>query len=247
MEISSIPPFPAFASGFALLYLLAYFAVFRSWSPKHRPEASSCFMSLFHGTPAALMAASATSTTASPRFAAPNTPFEATVLEFSIAYFLVDLLHYVAFFPGDYLFIAHHLATLFVFVTCRYVVQHGAYAILGLLALAEVTSLCQNVWTLAGLRRFDSALAKRVYDYLSGPFYAFYTIVRGFFGPVFVYKMGVFYMGGEADRVIPMWVSVSWMVVVVVAISVSVLWVFNLWVEMYLEKVGRADEKKKEN
>ncbi|XP_020402092.1 leucine-rich repeat extensin-like protein 5 [Zea mays] len=50
-------------------------------------------------------------------------------------------IHYLAFLPGDVLFIAHHLATLFVFLTCCHLVRHSAYA---LLVLAEVTSLLQN-------------------------------------------------------------------------------------------------------
>ncbi|KAL4279894.1 hypothetical protein GQ457_03G023810 [Hibiscus cannabinus] len=36
---------------FFVIYLMAYFRVFRNWDPKHRVEASSYFISLTHGTP----------------------------------------------------------------------------------------------------------------------------------------------------------------------------------------------------
>ncbi|XP_058102188.1 TLC domain-containing protein At5g14285 [Magnolia sinica] len=236
---------PVFFPMFLAIYLLAYFGVFRNWSPKHRPEASSCFISLAHGSPAALMAAFAIISQSHPLFASPNTNFQNLVLDFSIAYFLADLLHYLIFFPSDVLFIGHHLATLFVFVTCRYLVYHGAFALLVLLILAEVTSACQNSWTLANSRRADVATAAKVYEFLSPPFYAFYTLVRGLFGPIFVYKMGEFYMSGEADHVIPRWVWISWMVVVVMAISVSILWISNLWLELYKERTRMVKQKKR--
>lgn len=230
--------FPIF-SMFFVIYLIAYFIVFRNWSPKIRPEASSCAISLFHGTPAVFFAAYAIIADVNRGFASPNTGAQNFALDYSIAYFLTDLLHYIVFFPTDVLFIGHHLATLFVFVTCRYLVFHGAYAVLGLLVLAEVTSACQNAWTLAGLRKSDVEFAGKVYDYLSPPFYAFYSVVRGVLGPLFVYKMLVFYVNGKADHVIPTWVWVSWIVVVVSAISVSVLWIWNLWVQLYRERKAK--------
>ncbi|XVF13951.1 hypothetical protein REPUB_Repub09cG0014100 [Reevesia pubescens] len=187
----SIPNLPLFFSMFLIIYFIAYFIVFRSWSPKIRPEASSCLISLFH----------------------------------------------------DILFIGHHLATLFVFITCRHLVFHGAYAILSLLILAEVTSFSQNVWTLATARRYDDELAAKVYTFLSPYFYAFYSVVRGIFGPCFVYQMGVFYISGKADNVIPRWLWISWMFVVVTAIGVSILWISNLWIELFKEKKAKLEKK----
>eukprot|EP00262_Sarcandra_glabra_P011064 TRINITY_DN26762_c0_g1_i1.p1 TRINITY_DN26762_c0_g1~~TRINITY_DN26762_c0_g1_i1.p1 ORF type:complete len:247 (-),score=6.76 TRINITY_DN26762_c0_g1_i1:359-1099(-) len=237
--IPSFSTLPIFFSMFICIYILGYFGVFRNWNPKYRPEASSCFISLAHGTPAVFLALFAILTQSQRGFASPNTDFQNLVLDFSITYFLVDLLHYLIFFPNDFIFISHHLATLFVFVTCRYLVLHGAFAILVLLVLAELTSACQNTWTLANARRADLPAAAKLYELLSPPFYTFYTLVRGFAGPIFVYEMGVFYLSGAADNVIPRWVSVSWMVVVVMAISVSILWVINHWMELYKERVGR--------
>ncbi|KAJ9135439.1 hypothetical protein P3X46_032622 [Hevea brasiliensis] len=241
--IQSLPNLPLFFSFFLVIYFLAQFLVFRNWSSNVRPEASSCLISLFHGTPAVFLASYAI--LADPRrgFSSPNTAIQAAVLDYSIAYFLMDLIHYLIFFPSDVLFIGHHLATLFVFLTCRYMVSHGAYAILSLLVLAEVTSFCQNVWTLAGARRKDAKFAVKVYNFLSAPFYSFYSLVRGFLGPYFVYRMGVFYISGAADSVIPKWVWVSWMIVVIAAISVSILWITNLWIELYRERKGKFEKK----
>ncbi|XP_068665962.1 TLC domain-containing protein At5g14285-like [Aristolochia californica] len=233
--------FPAFIA----VYLFAYFVVFRNWSPKLRPVASSCLISLAHGTPAAVMAYLSISDPYQSGFASPNSIFQNLVLDFSISYFLVDLLHYLVFFPSDVLFIGHHLATLFVFATCRYLVFHGAFAILVLLMLAEITSFCQNTWTLANARKDDLPAAAKLYAMLSPPFYVFYTMVRGVAGPYFVYKMGMFYWSGEADYVIPRWLWISWIAVVITAISLSILWISNLWLELFRERSARMEQKKK--
>ncbi|KAF3943274.1 hypothetical protein CMV_030149 [Castanea mollissima] len=101
--------------------------VFRNWDPKLKPEASSCLMSLTHGTPAVIMATRALINSPTPlSFASPNASFQNFVLE--------------------------------------YVVHHGAVAILVLLFLAEVTSACQNVRSLANLRRADVPMAAKVLD-----------------------------------------------------------------------------------
>lgn len=231
-----------FFTMYLIIYIIAYFIVFSNWSPKSRPEAASCAISFFHGTPAVFLAISALVSDPKHGFSAPNSFAQARVLDYSIAYFLMDLTHYVVFYPSDVLFIGHHLATLFVFVTCRYLVRHGAYAVLILLILAEVTSFCQNTWTLACARKGESAFAAKVFKYLSPPFYALYSVARGLAGPIFMYKMIVFYLSGAANDVIPRWVWISWVCVVTMAISVSILWVSNLWVELYREK--KKSEKK---
>jgi hypothetical protein len=120
--------FPAFLVMYAAIYCVGQLFVFRRWALRQRLDGSSCLISLFHGTPAALAAAG--TILALPAgfrsFAAPNARLQDHVLDYSIAYFTMDLLHYLAFLPADVLFIAHHLATLFVFLTCRYMVRHGA-------------------------------------------------------------------------------------------------------------------------
>ncbi|KAA8548200.1 hypothetical protein F0562_004539 [Nyssa sinensis] len=162
IPLSSVPALPLFFTMFLLIYLIAQFVVFRNWSPKLRPEASSCLISLAHGTPAVFLASRAIYSDPNRGFASINTDNQSLVLDYSIAYFLMDLCHYLIFYPKDILFIGHHLATLFVFVTCQYLVYHGAYAILILLVLAEVTSFCQNTWTLASARRADLPIAAKV-------------------------------------------------------------------------------------
>ena len=151
----------------------------------------------------------------------------------------------MVFHPNDVLFIAHHLATLYVFVTCRYVVHHGALAILVLLVLAEVTSACQNVRSLVSLMKADVPTAKKLYEFLSPPFYVFYSVSRGILGTFVVYKMGVFYASGAANNMIPRWAWISWMVVIVSAVLISILWVLNLWKEWYRERSHRAQKKVK--
>ncbi|KAL3813869.1 hypothetical protein ACJIZ3_015137 [Penstemon smallii] len=243
MEILISNPLPLFFTVYLIIYLIAYFVIFRNWARKLRPEASSCAISLAHGTPAVILATRAILSDPTHDFNSFNTPLQNLVLEYSIAYFLMDLVHYLIFFPSDVLFIGHHLATLFVFMTCRYVVYHGALAILGLLILAEVTSFCQNVWTLAGARRLDVEFAAKVYDLLSPPFYALYSVVRGCLGPYFVYRMFRFYLSGAADKVIPKWVWISWVIVVVTAISVSIMWILNLWIELYRDRKKIVEKK----
>lgn len=242
-QISDGSWFPIFFPMFCIIYIIGCFGVFRNWGPKHRPDASSCFISLFHGTPAVFLGVAAILNEPIRGFAAINSPFQNLVLDFSISYFTVDLLHYVVLIPEDYLFIAHHVATLFVFVTCRYVVLHGSFSILVLLVLAEVTSACQNVWTLAGLKRSELAFAANVYRFLSPPFYVLYTIMRGVIGPWFFFKMSGFYLSGRASGLIPTWVAVSWIVVVGGAISVSILWISNRWMELYREHKGGLNKK----
>uniref|UniRef100_A0A1J3FCT4 TLC domain-containing protein n=1 Tax=Noccaea caerulescens TaxID=107243 RepID=A0A1J3FCT4_NOCCA len=243
----SVPDLPLFFSMFLTIYLIAYFIVFRNWKPQIRPEASSCLISIFHGTPAVFLATRAVFSSPTRSFSSANTAAQNTVLDFSVAYFLTDLLHYIVFYPSDVLFIGHHLATLFVFLTCRFLVFHGACAILGLLILAEVTSACQNAWTLAGARKSDpeSRLAGKVYDLLSPPFYAFYSVVRGVLGPWFFGSMVASYARGEANGVIPTWLWISWAVVVGTAITVSILWIWNLWIEWFREREAKLGQDKK--
>ncbi|KAH1076917.1 hypothetical protein AAZX31_19G075800 [Glycine max] len=228
---------------FLSIYLIGYFLIFRKQTPKIRPEFSSCLISLFHGTPAAILGFAALLSDSHRGFAAPNTAFQKLVLDYSAAYFLTDLLHYVFFYPSDVLYIAHHVATLFVVLTCRHAVSHGAFAVLVLLVLAEVTSACQNAWTIAGARKGEDARARRVHDALSPPFYAAYSVVRGLVGPYFVYRMVVFYASGGARGLVPVWAWASWVLVVVMAIGVSILWICNLWVQFFRERRLKLEEK----
>ncbi|GMH01520.1 hypothetical protein Nepgr_003359 [Nepenthes gracilis] len=148
----------------------------------------------------------------------------------------MDLIHYLVFIPNEVLFIVHHIATLFVLITCRYLVNHGAFPMLVLLILAEITSACQNVWTIAGFRRSDVPAAAKLYESLSPFFYVLYSIARGILAPMFVYKLVVFYLSGGGDGVIPMWAWVSWIIVISSGILVSLVWILNLWIALFRER-----------
>ncbi|KAK4764392.1 hypothetical protein SAY87_013830 [Trapa incisa] len=237
------PTLLAFFLTFLLVYLIAYFILFRHWGPRARPFATSCFTSLAHGTPAAFLAARAIYREPPGRFASPNSAAQSTALEFSMAYFLTDLLHYLVFFPHDTLFIIHHVATLFVLLTCRYVVSSGAYGILVLLILAEITSPCQNTWSIAKVRRDVSTAADKYYRFLSPYFYALYSMVRGIIGPTFVYELVTFYAGELAEDSIPRWAWISWIVVIVCGILVSIIWVLNNWKLWYSERSSEVEKK----
>lgn len=241
--VQSVPNLLLFFATFLAIYLTGYFIVFRNWNPNQRPEAASCFISLFHGTPAVFLASYAILIDENRGFASSNTKTQNLVMDYSVAYFLMDLLHYFVFFPSDVLFIAHHMATLFAYFICRYVALHGAFTICVLLTMAEVTSFCQNVWTLAKARKKDDPFAAKVYEILSPPFYAFYTLVRGLAGPAFAYKMWVNYFGGAVDGVIPRWVWGSWLFLTVMFIPLSLSWVANLWMVLYGERKGKIEKK----
>eukprot|EP01018_Ginkgo_biloba_P022866 Gb_31736 [translate_table: standard] len=217
---------------FFMVYALGYLKLFRHWRPKDRAEAASCCISLAHGTPAALLAGCCM--LKSPwKLAGQNTWFENAVMDFSIAYFLMDSVHYLVFFPGDFIFIAHHLATLFVMGSCRYYVGHGGLTVMSLLFVAELTSACQNAWTLARVARLESLKIAIIYGVLSPSFYSFYTCVRGFVAPVLTYHLAEFYLSGKADNVIPRWLSFGWISIITIAILASIAWILNLWVELF--------------
>ncbi|BAU01559.1 hypothetical protein LR48_Vigan10g212100 [Vigna angularis] len=234
-----------FFTFFFFIYLLGYFIIFRKWSPKIRPEASSCLISLFHGTPATVLAVAAVLSAENRSLAAANTNFQNLVLDYSAAYFAADLVHLATFFTGsgDLTFVFHHFATLFVILTCRHVAVHGAVAVLTLLAIAEVTSAPQNAWALARARRKDAQFAASVASVLSVPFYGLYSVVRGLLGPYVVFRMAAFYSGGGAEGFIATWVWISWVVVVSVAIAASIAWVSNLWIEVYEERSRKVEDK----
>ena len=96
-----------------------------------------------------------------------NTPLENAVMEFNIAYFLVNSMHYLVFFPDDFVFIAHNLDTYFIMASCCYYVIHRGLTIMSLLFLVEITSSCQNAWTLARIARIESSQVSLIYKILS--------------------------------------------------------------------------------
>lgn len=224
---------------FTAIYMIGFFGVFPYWKRKYRLEAASCCMSLLHGTPASLAAAYSILRTQW-ELDAPNTAYQDRVMEFSAAYFLVDLSHYVLFVPDDFLFILHHLATTTYILSCRYYTKHGAVSVMALLGLAECTSLFQNIWTLLGLASGDSFTARRIYYSFYPAFITLFTFVRGILGPCLTWNLCKFYFSGQADSVISRWLVSYWMTTVILAISGSIFWVSGLWVRFvsfYKDKV----------
>ncbi|CAI9093265.1 OLC1v1028729C1 [Oldenlandia corymbosa var. corymbosa] len=261
MEIisSSLSPFDSpvisFTLMFGAIYLFGYNLIFKNWGSS-KYEATSCFISLFHGSPAVILSILAliqssqdntnnhSSLSMLFQVGKENTASQDLVLEFSIGYFIIDLLHYIIFIPKDVLFIAHHFATLYVLVTCRYVVHHGGAALLGLLVLAEITSPCQNTWSLARYRKVDLPEAARYYEFLSPYFFTFYSVVRGVLGPLYVLKMIGAVLGASggaaaaATSGLVFWTWISWLTVITVAIWVSILWILNLWIDLFRRRAN---------
>ncbi|XP_024392051.1 TLC domain-containing protein At5g14285 [Physcomitrium patens] len=233
---------------FTAVYFYGYFFVFHKlWKGRARYDAASCGISLAHGT---VVAALACYGICSQEWVldAPNTYFQDKIMEYSMAYFIVDLLNYFIAAPDDYLFIGHHIATLTYMISCRYFVRHGAVSVMCLIAAGELTSPVQNIWTLSRMAREDSPTAKKIYTNLSPFFTLFFTIVRGGFGPYLTWTLGKFYLGGHADKVMPRWLAYCWMFKVAFAIFGSMVWVYKLWVGLikFYSKKGSSSRRKSE-
>eukprot|EP01018_Ginkgo_biloba_P020797 Gb_09304 [translate_table: standard] len=213
---------------FAALYAFGYFVLFRSWKGKNRFEAASCGISLVHGTTTCLL--STYDMLKNPwKLDAPNTDLENKIMELSIAYFMVDLLHYLIVNPSDYLYIFHHIATSCYMSSCRYYTGHGGLSAISLVATGEATSPFQNVWTISRMARTESPLANRIYTLMSPYFTLFFTVMRCIVGPYLTWKLARFYFAGKADAVIPRWLAYTWMIIVILAILGSTVWVYKLW------------------
>ena len=162
-----------------------------------------------------------------------NTPLENTVMEFNIAYFLVDSMHYLVFFPDDFFFKAHQLATFFVMASYCYYVGHEGLVVMSLLFLVEITRVCQNAWTLAIISRLESSQVALIYKILSPLFYSFYTLILGFVAPILIFHLAQFYIDGKADDVIPRWLACCWIAIMVMEIFGSMAWILNLWIDLF--------------
>lgn len=216
---------------FGAVYLYGYFNVFNKvWKGRARYDAASCGISMVHGLVVAVLSCYDIFGGNDRQLDAPNTHFQNGIMEYSMAYFIVDLIYYFVTASDDYLFIVHHFATLTYMFSCHYFTHHGAFSVMYLIAAGELTSPVQNIWTLARMARGESPTAKKIYTNLSPFFTVYFTVVRGIFGPYLTWKLGAFYLTGQADAVVPRWLAYSWMFKVAFGIFGSVVWVYKLWV-----------------
>eukprot|EP00246_Nothoceros_aenigmaticus_P013781 TRINITY_DN4932_c0_g1_i1.p1 TRINITY_DN4932_c0_g1~~TRINITY_DN4932_c0_g1_i1.p1 ORF type:complete len:275 (-),score=12.07 TRINITY_DN4932_c0_g1_i1:581-1405(-) len=231
---------------FALVYAFGFLVLFRHWKGRARYEAASCCISFLHGTLSAILAG---------RdlwlnewiLHGPNTEVQNKIMEYSMAYFVVDLLNYFYAAPDDYLFIGHHIATLTYMLSSRYFVGCGATSVMCLIAAGEATSPVQNVWTLARMSREEYPLSKKIYTTLSPWFTVYFTLIRGILGPYLVWELGKFYLTGQADSAIPRWLAYCWMLKITFAISGSMVWVYKLWlglIRFYAKEGGLLGRRK---
>lgn len=105
--------------------------------------------------------------------------------------------------------------------------------------------MCSLIFAIPHFLGVYFEIAVKVNELLSPLFYAFYSVVRGLAGPNFFFYVydDCVYLSGAADDVIPRLVWVSWVVIVVLVISVSMLWISNLWIELYRERTGKIEKK----
>lgn len=217
---------------FAVVYSIGYMWIFKTWAGRQRCDAAGCGMSLLHGAAVAYLATWDVLFTMW-MLDGRNTPRQNRIMEFSIAYFMMDILNYFLTAPEDCLFIGHHMATLTYMVSCRYYTGHGAASVMRLIAAGEITSPMQNLWTLARMAREGSPLARHMYRYLSPIFTILFTVIRGVIGPYLVWALGRFYIVGKADAVVPRCMAYSWLFKVTFAVCGSMVWVYKLWVGFF--------------
>ncbi|MCO5575834.1 hypothetical protein L7F22_029639 [Adiantum nelumboides] len=234
---------------FAGIYILGYCIIFARRWPRGAPErykAASCCMSIVHGPSTSLAATlymirlfymERQHPSAYPHdrnswlnshLGASNTPFEEAIMEFSIAYFLIDLLHYVLFVPNQPLFIIHHIFTTSYMLSCRFYTRHGGFSTIVLFAVAECTSWLQNLWTIASLTKSTALFNK-----LNIPFLTMFTIFRGIVTPWATWQLCQYYLFSlQALAVVPNWLALYWMCSVFMGIVGSLYWVAAHWAKL---------------
>lgn len=124
----------------------------------------------------------------------PNTPLQSLLLQFSLAYLAADTLYFLAFSPGDALFLGHHA------LAGAYLVASLANSVGGISAIfvffvGEVTSPLFNVFNVAKELRGDHPAAAAALDLVSPVFTFSFVLVRSVISPVligwFLYVLGV--------------------------------------------------------
>lgn len=120
---------------FLSLYLFGYFIFFQDRTPQIRVTYSSVLICVFHFLTATILGVIAFFSDTNRGLSAANTTLQNIVLDFSIAYFITDLLHFVVFLPSYVHYFAHQLAMLFFVFTCRFMIGNGAVSVFVLVAV----------------------------------------------------------------------------------------------------------------
>ncbi|KAH7414882.1 hypothetical protein KP509_14G015900 [Ceratopteris richardii] len=188
---------------FTGLYLLGYWVVFaRRWphGAVDRFKAASCCMSIVHGT-------STMKFWLASRLGAANTRFEEAIMEYSTAYFLVDLVHYLLFVPNQPLFVLHHVFTSSYMLSCRFYTGHVAFSTIILFVVGESTSFLQNVWTISLLTH-----GAKLFNLLNVPFLIIVSIFPGVLTPWATWQLCLYFLfSREASAVVPFPLALYWM------------------------------------
>ncbi|KAH7414874.1 hypothetical protein KP509_14G015100, partial [Ceratopteris richardii] len=218
---------------FTGLYLLGYWVVFARRWPRgavDRFKAASCCMSIVHGTSTSMAAAiymMHLKHTKS-RLGAANTRFEEAIMEYSTAYFLVDLVHYLLFVPNQPLFVLHHVFTSSYMLSCCFYTGHGAFSTIVLFVVGESTSFLQNVWTISLITH-----SAKLFNLLNVPFLIIFSIFRGVLTPWATWQLCLYFLfSREASAVVPFPLALYWMWSVFMGISGSLYWVSTHWAKL---------------
>ncbi|KAH7414888.1 hypothetical protein KP509_14G016500 [Ceratopteris richardii] len=245
---------------FTGLYLLGYWVVFARRWPRgavDRFKVASCCMSIVHGTSTSMAAAiymlnlfytdkqqmswsptpsSNNSSTMkfwlASRLGVANTRFEEAIMEYSTAYFLVDLDHYLLFVPNQPLFVLHHVFTSSYMLSCRFYTGHGAFSTIILFVVAESTSSLQNVWTISLLTH-----SAKLFNLLNVPFLIIFSIFRGGLTPWATWQLCLYFLfSREASAVVPFPLALYSMWSVFMGISGILYWVSTHWAKLMSKK-----------
>ena len=111
----------------------------------------------------------------------PNTPPQVLLLQFSLAYLLVDTA-YAAAFTDDYIIMAHH-AVAATYVTIVLALGVGGISAVLTFFLGELTTPLLNVFSVTKELKGERAWAAKVFEAVSPVFTAFFLLVRSIVGP----------------------------------------------------------------
>lgn len=177
---------------YVVAFALVFYAAFAVWSvlpvtstkrPKFRATFSSCCISVAHGLITTVLATQEILQVWPLDMNAANTPRQIFLMQFSLAYMVVDLVAFLLpFTPDDVLFVGHHCMT-GAYMASSLWLGRGGISCIVLMALGESTSLLQNGWYIVRDLRRDSKLAYTLFKQLSPVYTVVFVLVRTIIGP----------------------------------------------------------------